>query len=239
MTTTEMTILPPADDGFAYVPTETTRVVGQFLKYVKGGWSVSNETTRLNGIQLVAYNAVCCWQKWYDQRIVASIFDQPGQLFPTNAAQCDDIDDGPGEWQEGRYLYLSNPENAEEFTYGTSSAGGIQAVDGLTQQINRFRTRGKPGAFPVVELATTSYFHKKHGTMVDKPVLHVRRWVDIHGQPYPMTPITAAVPLAKRIAGSDIRPKTESGDETEQWINQQRSSDRRPPVNDLDADIPY
>jgi hypothetical protein len=226
MATVEMTTLPATiDDGFDLAPAETTRVVGQFLKYVKGGWFISNETTRLNGTKLVAYEYAPCSQKWFDRRIVASIFPEPGKPFPLTAAACDvaDVghgtvpyDDGPGEWQEGRYLYLAHREDGRDFTYGTGTAGGIQAIDSLAQQIRRVRSRGKPGALPVVELDTTSYFHKKHGTMVDKPLLHVRQWVDEHGMPYPMTP-AAANQLAGRIPGSDIRT----------------------PVNDLDDDIPF
>jgi hypothetical protein len=193
-------------------------VVGQYLKYVKGAWFLGNETQRINGTKLIAYEYVPCWLKWDDGRIVDSIFPEPGKLFPTSAAACGGVDDGPGEWQDSRYLYLSDPDDGRDFTYGTSSAGGIQAVDGLVQQTNRIRRRGKPGAYPLVELDTTSYFHKKHGTMVDKPMLYVRAWVTVDGTPYPTIPIAATSLLAERLAGSDIRP----------------------PVNDLlDDDIPF
>jgi len=214
-----MTALPATiGDGFDLAPDEGARVVGQFLKYVKGGWFISNEPARLNGTKLVAYDYVQCWQKWLDRRIVASIFFEPGRAFPTSAAACEGVDDGPGEWQEARYLYLSHPEDGRDFTYGTNSNGGVNAVDGLRQQIKRIRKRGKPGAYPLVELSTTSYFHKIHGTNVDKPVLLVCQWVDEHGVPYPMTPIVPPSQLAERIPDY---------------------SDTRPPVNDLDDEIPF
>jgi len=118
---------------------------------------------------------------------------------------------------EARYLYLTHPDDGRDFTYGTSSDGGRNAVKSLVQQIKRIRRRGKPGACPLVELSTTSYFHKVHGTTVNKPVLLVCQWVDQYGMLIPMMPIAAATQLAERLAGSDVRPR----------------------VNDLDDDIPY
>jgi hypothetical protein len=215
--TQEITTLPAiVNDAFDQAPDDGARVVGEFIKFVRGGWFISNEPARINGTKLVAYDYVKCWRKWDDKRIVASIFSEPGTPFPTSAAACEAVDDGPGEWQEARYLYLSHPEDGRDFTYGTSSAGGLRAVDGLIQQIKRIRLRGKPGAYPVVELGTTSYPHKEFGT-VDKPVLTVRHWVDMHGAPYPMTPVAAATQLAQRLAVKDVRT----------------------PVNDLDDDIPF
>jgi hypothetical protein len=100
MNTTTAALPATIGDGFDLAPDDDAKVVGHFLKFVKGGWFISNETARLNGTKLVACDHTRCWQKWHNQRIVASIFFEPGKPFPASALACEAVDDGePGEWQ--------------------------------------------------------------------------------------------------------------------------------------------
>jgi hypothetical protein len=98
------------DDGFATALSEDSRIVGEFVKFVKGNWILGRDEGTINGMVLCVYDRLPVWQKWRDSEVVASIFPEVDQAFPTNADEADfaDPDDGPGEWSLARYLYMSN-----------------------------------------------------------------------------------------------------------------------------------
>src|SRR5215470_5022688 len=55
-------------------------------------------------------------------------------------------------WKDTRYLFLVG-DQAEQYTFITSTIGGLRAISDLKDQIALYR-RVHPGACPVIELAT-------------------------------------------------------------------------------------
>src|SRR4029077_15393465 len=84
-------------------------------------------------------------------------------------------------WQSTRFVYFVDPTTAEEFTFSTSSGGGIGAVNSLGGPIQRMRM-ARPGAVPVVELRSQE-MRTKFGRK-GKPWLKIVDWVG--GAPAPV-----------------------------------------------------
>jgi len=198
------------NDGFAAVAGNTSRIIGQLIKFTKGTFILGRNDGKMNGAVLQALELLPCWQKWGDdRRLVDARYPDDGPL----AASIDDINDLsgiPGTWKPGRLLYLADLDDGSEYTFTTNSSGGIRAVDDLATKVIRMRRR-RPGAFPVIRLDATTYDHREYGE-VDKPVFPVQSWVTENGEPYP---------------------------EKTQEEPRRLPPNGRTPVNDLDDDIPY
>ena len=199
------------NDGFAAVASNTSRIIGQLIKFTKGSFILGRNERKLNGAVLHALEVLPCWQKWSDDhRLVDARYPDDGSPFPATLDDIDDLTGIAGTWKPGRLLYLADLDDGSEYTFTTNSSGGIRAVNDLATKVIRMRRR-KPGAFPVVKLDATTYDHREYGE-VDKPLFSVQRWVTENGEPYPenVAPIIRLAPNGSRT-----------------------------PVNDLDDDIPF
>jgi hypothetical protein len=104
-------------------------------------------------------------------------------LGDTDRANWAKGDDGQPEdpWREAALLPLKNPKTGGEYTYSTSSLGGVRCVKQLVATY-AWQIRAAPettaGHLPVVELGVRSYKHsdRKRGTIFN-PTLAGIDWV--------------------------------------------------------------
>lgn len=160
-----------------------------FLKFQKGEYVYGqNDTELVAGTQLVANMAglKAGWQKWQDKKPVQEIMElvASGKALPQRHELGDadqsvwekDKDGKPQDpWQFTNVLGLKDAKSEEEYTFSTSSRGGIGAIGTLCKEYGKLY-RMKPGFLPVVELQVDSYKHTDYGK-VFVPVLKLVEWV--------------------------------------------------------------
>ena len=105
---------------------------------------------------LVALATAAGWVKWQGGKPVEYRMRQPGVPMPARADLGDNDrakwefgpDGQPRDpWQNTHFVYLIDPQTAEEFTFSTSSWGGRDCVINLAGQIKRMRDK-YPDAVP-------------------------------------------------------------------------------------------
>lgn len=119
-------------------------------------------------------------------------------------------EDGQPEdpWKECAYLPMKNLETGAEFTYSTSSLGGVRAIKHLVGAYSK-QLQAAPqtttGHLPVVELGARSYQHsdRKRGT-IHNPVLTGVDWVHASRVTDKVAP-----PPEPQLQFADYRNKTE------------------------------
>jgi hypothetical protein len=152
----------------------------------------------------VATGTNAAWRKWANNKPILGEdrIRRSGERFPERE-ELGDLDETKWElspdkktprdpWQNTRFCYFVNPENAQVYTWSTASWTGRGAINGLADQILRMRT-ARPGALPIVEFESAP--HKNPYRMTRKPVLKVVGWVGGNGD------LTAAAPEIKKIGG--------------------------------------
>lgn len=179
----ELTIYDPSDGwDDAAKDRQKTVIRGAILKFADWRWTYGQEGTVLkDGTRLLATGTAHGWVKWVDGKPDTYRMRVPGEQLPEREELGDmnpgewepGFDDAPKDpWQETRFVYLLG-ENAEAYTFTTSSWGGRTAVIDLGDQIARMRF-AKKGAIPIIELHAAEMktrFGKK-----SKPVLKVVDW---------------------------------------------------------------
>jgi hypothetical protein len=171
-------------DGFedAAADAASNVIRGSILKFADWRWTHGQEGTVLReGTRLLATGCAHAWVKWVDGKPAQYVMRKPGEqlcerdeLGDMNKGAWElGFDDQPKDpWQETRFVWLLG-ENAEAYTFSTSSWGGRTAVIDLADQILRMRY-AKKGAIPIVELHAAEMktkFGKK-----SKPILKVVDW---------------------------------------------------------------
>jgi hypothetical protein len=120
--------------------------------------------------------------KWVGGKPAEYRVRKPGENLP-DRDELGDLDEAQWEagpdgktprdpWQNTRFVYLIG-ENAEAYTFSTSSWGGRAAVSDLADTISRMRF-ARPGALPIVELRAApmmTRFGKK-----SKPQFKIVSW---------------------------------------------------------------
>jgi hypothetical protein len=112
-----------------------------------------------------------------DLRALRATLDETDRsLWPT-----DDEGKPVDPWKEAAMLPMKSPETGAEYTYSTSSVGGVRAckklVSNFVKQI-KAAPETTAGCLPVVELGVQSYQHpdRKRGTIFN-PVFSGIDWV--------------------------------------------------------------
>src|SRR5262249_51700600 len=131
--------------------------------------------------------------KWYDSRPVQVIVQRPGEWFPASVEQIKD-DGTPGEWQRTQVVYFRDLQWGHDYSFFTSSWGGIRAVETLARQTINMRYL-RPGALPLVELKSGRFRSKQYGD-IPCPVFNVVGWVNDKGEPYDPVGQKALLPKA-------------------------------------------
>lgn len=178
-----------AADGWDDTAAEAeARIIrGSLLKYFDWKWSIGSEKEAVEvkeGRRLVALATAAGWVKWQAGKPVEYRMREPGVPMP---ARTDLGDNAAGNWEVGpdgqprdpwqntHFVYLVDPQTAEEFTFSTSSLGGRDCVINLAGQIKRMRGK-HPDAVPLVKLGAAP-MKTKFGRK-SKPVLKVVDWLN-------------------------------------------------------------
>ena len=177
------------DDGWADAAAEAaSRMIrGNLLLFADWHWTIGKEKTEFQRKRLLALATAAAIVRWWDGKPTLLLLRQPGKPLPPRD-QLGELD--RSKWQKGpdgqprdplqstRYLYLTDPQTEEAFTYITTSGGGHGAISALGDQVQN-RRYFHPHAVPIVELGAepmqTRYGRKS------KPVLQVVGWM--HDEP--------------------------------------------------------
>jgi hypothetical protein len=203
MTNAPATIsIPAADDGFAVAePTTGSSLIrGKQLRFKDDNYLSDKVDIVEIGTRLTAVSMVTAWLKWDTERkVVDTRVTASGEAHPYRAAlDANDpaewpmgLDAKPSDpWKDTRYVYLIGPQ-AEQYTFVTSTIGGLRAVAELKDQIGLYR-RVHPGACPVVELAVAD-MPTKYGPKA-RPAFKVVGWIEpqTNGATKPLPPTLSA-----------------------------------------------
>jgi len=171
---------------------------GDLLKFSgkTGAWTAGAQGIEIPlGTQLVAIvpEMLAGFVKWSDGELIEQALEPVTENYEPRAlrASLGDVDehkwplgdDGRPEdpWREAAYLPMKNPKTGVEYTYSTSSLGGVRAIKKLAGTY-AWQLRAAPettaGHLPVVALQARSYRHtdRKRGTIYN-PVLAGIDWV--------------------------------------------------------------
>jgi hypothetical protein len=156
------------DDGFAVSERSGTNLIkGIIVKFADSIYK-ANKTEVLEqapqGPAFVVTGVVTAWVHWENGRPISPKITHTGQTHPWRE-DLGDLDQT--KWplgigglpsdphKDSRYVYLVNLRSGKTYTFVTDTAGGRQAVGELKDAIMTVR-QGRPGALPVVQLATSS-----------------------------------------------------------------------------------
>ena len=173
------------DDGFAVAERGGTNLIkGTILKFADSTYK-ANKTEIVQqapqGPAFVVVGIVTAWVHWKDGKPTHKI-THTGQTHPYRE-DMGDLDQA--EWPIGiggtpsdphkdtRYVYLINLRSGKTYTFITDTIGGRQAVGELKDAIGIVR-QARPGALPVVQLATGSM--KSRYGMRPKPSFEIVEW---------------------------------------------------------------
>ena len=194
MTANANAIARPEDtyDPYAAYGAEASRSIGTLLKFAKGHWTSGQEAEAVSpGTRVYANMAGIRvgWMRWEDGKPSDEImvYMATGERPPKRSELGDhdkalwelDKEGRPRDpWQFHNELPLMT-EDGEEWTFSTSSKGGINAIGELCIAYSKGRKQKPEGSVPVVEVGVSSYKHsdKTYGTIYT-PVLKLVDWVD-------------------------------------------------------------
>jgi hypothetical protein len=194
--------IPAADDGFGVIQpaTSLTLVKGKTLRF-KDDMYLADKTDIIEiGTEMTVVAMATCWVKWdAERKVVETRVTPSGEVHPQRVAlDCNDpnewsagLDGKPADpWRDSRYLYLIGSQ-AEQFTFITSTIGGLRAVADLQDQILLYR-RARPGACPTIKLAVAD-MPSKYGTR-SRPSFKVIGWHEpqANGAAKPLPPTLSA-----------------------------------------------
>jgi hypothetical protein len=171
---------------------------GELLKFSgkTGVWTAGAQGIEIPiGTQLVAIvpEMLAGCVKWQGGELVEQALVPLTEAYDPKALRATLGDDDPSEWpmgddgkredpwKEAAYLPMKNPKTGAEYTYSTSSVGGVRAVKKLVATY-AWQLRAAPETtanhLPIVELGARSYKHadRKRGTIFN-PVLTGINWV--------------------------------------------------------------
>lgn len=179
-----------------------TMITGTLIKFSKGDWLMGQEEEEVKADRkfvAVMEDLQIGWTKWQDNKPAAQHMGRLSEGFtPQRRDALGDDDESLWDvdtqgnprdpWQFTNSLILRNPgksgaDEADLFTFSTSSKGGITCVGDLCKTYVRMMKEKGPGN-PIVELRTSSYKHSnpEYGR-IKKPVLEVVGWEPLTAKP--------------------------------------------------------
>jgi hypothetical protein len=154
----------------------------RLIKFIKGDYFMGEEN--VSGKQYIAHIKQLArgWVKFSGgecvERRISKVED--GFEIPPRA-ELDDLDDSQWEkdgsghprdpWVKQYFLPLEDFDTAALAIFVTGSQGGLEAIARLCQLYARDWSKG----LPMIDLATASYKHKRHGR-IETPDLRVIGW---------------------------------------------------------------
>jgi hypothetical protein len=169
-------ILKPKTNPFAeYGASQARRPIGLPLKFIKGEYLAGLKDAQHEvpiGTELVAImpSLGCCWRKWTGSKpingpggLVVNGFRLPlrhtlGDLDET-LWEIDPITGKPRDpWTEVHWLCFAAPEFKPLYTFESSSAGGIEALQDLAHEYDKRVKLGGDG-YPMIAVSVDAYQH--------------------------------------------------------------------------------
>jgi hypothetical protein len=215
--TTQTAVAKPSDNPWlAYGAAASTRSFnGDLLKFSKGDYSAGQDNREIpTGTRVIADmdSLKVGWMKWEDSRpvddshmgLVVERFKPPrrAELGDNDKSlwEVDDDDKPRDPWQFTNNLELASEDGGEQYTFSTSSKGGISAIGELCKAFGE-EMHLHPDEWPIIELDVGSYQHsKKSFGRIKFPILKLVGWSPKDGDganqpPLPLPP--APEPLSK------------------------------------------
>jgi hypothetical protein len=203
---TSVAIPQQFDDGFGVVVPETgnSMVRGKIMRFKDDQFLVDKTEIVEMGTELVVTSLITAWVKWIDSKPVEHRVTASGEQHPYRSALPDN---DPGEWPDGldgkpadvwrdsRYLHLVDDKSAAQYTFTSSTAGGLIAISELVDQIALYR-RVHPRAVPVITLAMAE-MKTKFG-LRNRPSFKVVNWVE------PAARSPAPKPLPAKLKSAEL-----------------------------------
>jgi len=156
-----------------------------YIKMTKAGdWvhgeeedEVDEETTYVVNPLSYQYGAVAFSDgKFMAEKLVSAFgndpIPNPEELEETDP--IDKIEQGDG-WKSQHGIMLISTEGGSKMVYKSSSSGGIRALERLIGAVGERMDTNPEACFPVIELSSDSYKHKKYGKIFN-PVLTLVAW---------------------------------------------------------------
>lgn len=195
--------MPVANFFESYGATAAMKMItGTLIKFSKGDWLMGQEEETVKSDRkfvCVMNDLQIGWTKWVDNKPAAQHMGKLAEGFAPRKREdlgdqdqsFWDVDTGGNPrdpWQFTNTLLLRNPgktgsDEADLFTFSTSSRGGINAVGDLCSTFARMLKEKGPGN-PIIELSSSSYKHSnpEYGR-IKKPEFKVVGWEPIAAQP--------------------------------------------------------
>jgi hypothetical protein len=207
----ETAVAKPSDNPWlTYGEAAGTRsFTGDLLKFSKGDFTAGQNNREIKvGTRLIANMDTLSvgWMKWEDSRPVEQRMGLVVDRFkPARRAELGDNDRGLWEvdetgrskdcWQFTNSLELASEDGGEQYTFSTSSKGGISAIGELCKAFGEEMHR-HADEWPIVELDVGSYAHSnKSFGRIKFPILAIVGWAAKDGEaPAPPAPKPAPKP---------------------------------------------
>jgi hypothetical protein len=163
-------------------------IVGTLLRFTKGDYLAGQEDEEVAvGTRYVVNmdELMVGWIRWSDNKPTDHVMGRISDAYEApRRSELGDNDksqwevDGQGKerdpWQFSNYMVLWNPKNTEQYTFATSSGGGIKAIGKLSITYGKQMAQ-HPDEFPIIELGVETYDHKLYGRMKN-PTFKIVGW---------------------------------------------------------------
>lgn len=170
-------------------------ITGTLIKFAKGDWLMGQEEEEVKADRqfvCVMDDLQIGWTKWVDNKPAAQHMGKLAEGFaPPRRNELGDDDESMWDvdtsgnprdpWQFTNSLIMKTPgksgaDEADLFTFSTSSKGGINAIGDLCKAYVRMLREKGPGN-PIVTLSSSSYKHSnpEYGR-IKKPMLNIVGW---------------------------------------------------------------
>ncbi len=170
---------------------DSSRIVGQMLKFSKGDYLVGRNAEEFEEDKLVAmvnemvHGAI----RWEDNKPVEQIMGRLADGFvPPDRSKLSHRDEDAWEvdpngkprdpWQIGLYLPMVSIDGGQVYTFTTTSDGGRRRCVGPLCREYGNHLRMHPDELPIVRLGQDSYMHPDRSIgKVKFPVFTIDKWV--------------------------------------------------------------
>jgi hypothetical protein len=228
-------LAPEAVEGLdAYAKTGAPAWFGELLKFngKTGEWSAGKENLPIEQGRMLAAvvpEMLAGHVLWMDGELAdqswvpafqfnprehrASLGNQDEDLWPR-----DERGEPVDPWKEGVMLPMVDPATHEEFTFSSSSVGGVRATKRLTSSYVK-QMKAAPettqGCVPIVALGSSSYQHpdKKRGT-IHNPAFEGMDWIRASDLLLPPEPGSDSEPPPDDVPEPDLPLAAPSAPET-------------------------
>jgi hypothetical protein len=148
-------------------------IVGKLLKFSKGDWTAGQSNEEIpDGTEFVANmdELMAGWIRWSENKPTDQVMGKISEGYQAprrsdlgdNVKEDWEVDEQNGKprdpWQFSNYLLLRGQEDAELYTFTTSSRGGLNAIGDLCKVYGKVMSQ-HPKEWPVLSIGQGAYDH--------------------------------------------------------------------------------